>query len=186
MPVINSTRILSYRPPQRLRSHPFPVVMTTCIREVVSAWIYGVTDLHAGNKLNENPFLEPAPPFTPFGSLIRSPKGSATASQWPGHTAALQPRLYRDVQPEHLTVTPHLAGRRLGHKVSSGYCPHPPATRPRPDVKRRPAGSNRQYSDTPAPPWPGFHPARSLGQSLEKTKHNVYGISKAGQLMLSG
>ena len=49
VPVINPTRILSERPLQRLRSHPFLGVMTTCLRTVVSAWLYGVAGLHTGN-----------------------------------------------------------------------------------------------------------------------------------------
>ena len=37
--------------------------------------------------------------------------------------------------------------RSIGRVLS-----HPPAARPRPGVKRRPAESNRQYPDTPSPP----------------------------------
>ena len=53
-------------------------------------------------------------------------------------------------------------------------------------MKHRPTGLPISIRTPRHPGYSGFHLALSLGQNLEKTKHNVYGISKAGQLVLSG
>ena len=48
--------------------------------------------------------------------------------------------------------------------------PYPPATHPRPVVKHRPTGSNRQYSDTPGTAVAGNSPRPELGPKLRKDK----------------
>ena len=67
-------------------------------------------------------------------ALNRSDKSRILRRYFPGMTrnsvmstepnkAALQPRLHRDVQPEHLTAAPHLAERGLGYGASAWCWP---------------------------------------------------------------
>ena len=95
VPVINPTRILYGRPPQRLRSHP------------LEAWLA----------------LLQVPQQLPGGRVIQ-PHSSPGSTEMSSPITSLRPRIS---PKEDLAMD---MGRVL---------PHPPATRPRPGVKHRPA-----------------------------------------------